>query len=119
LLGVEDPQERAEVKRAHHDERVNKRLPDQRAERDIVQSEERAPKRRKGRSLLKPLMGKEGMEVNDDQRHDKDDEDAVSSLPRTQRLTRGLRAIFATGGQRSTKNSEPSPSRSERPESPL
>ncbi len=120
LLGVEDPHERAEIKRAHHDERVNERLADQRADRAITQAEERAPKRRKGRPPHKPLTGKEWLEVIKDPRNDKDDRvfwtdlanatdsdcnseerkeinEALSSLPQTQRPRMGLRSILATG----------------------
>ncbi len=49
LLGVEDSQERAEIKKAHQAERENERLADQRAEKAIVQAAERARKKRKGK----------------------------------------------------------------------
>ncbi len=82
MLGVKDPQERAEVTRAHHDERVNERLADQRAEQAVVQAEERAPKRRKGRSLLKPLTGNDWMNAINDPRNDEEDKVFWTDLAR-------------------------------------
>ncbi len=120
LLGVEDPHERAEIKRAHHAERVNERLANQRADLAITHAEERAPKRRKERGLLKPLTGKDWLEAINDPRNDEDDREfwtnlarapdsdcnseerkeineAISGLPQTQRPRIGLRSILATG----------------------
>jgi hypothetical protein len=82
LLGVEDPQERAEVKRAHHDKRVNERIADQMAERAVVQSKERVPKRRRGKGLLKPLTGKDWLQAINDPRNDEEDRVFLTDLAR-------------------------------------